>query len=175
MKEALDLSRILPSLLTIYSSEHSDTNNTGGTDNLGLVHQGVVAHTLNGSATAATLRASPEHKQAAEYSNTSVPASELLEGDSTFSVTAVRTMAWVIIDSPKINRSALFMFLTETPNTSSWLNLLESHINNIREDAGRILTAKPVNQQSALAQEPLHRCKSSTIFSVRINANTWCL
>lgn len=54
-----------------------------------------------------------------EYSNTSVQTSQFQDRDPTFSETAVRTMAWVIIDSPKISRSALFMFLTETPNTSS--------------------------------------------------------
>lgn len=54
-KEALDLSKILSSLLNIYSFEHSDTNNTGRIDNLGLVHQGVVAHMLNSSRTAYTL------------------------------------------------------------------------------------------------------------------------
>lgn len=37
----------------------------------------------------------------------------------TFSETAVKIMAWVISDSPKVNLSALFMFFRETPNTNS--------------------------------------------------------
>lgn len=59
------MSKILPSLLNIYSSEHSDTNATGRIDNPGLAHQGVVAHMQNASGTAYTLSGSPEHKQAA--------------------------------------------------------------------------------------------------------------
>ena len=38
----------------------------------------------------------------------------------TFSETAVKVMAWVISDSPKVSLSALFMFFMETPNTNSW-------------------------------------------------------
>lgn len=43
--------------------------------------------------------------------------------EHTLSVTAVRIIAWVMRESPYISRSALERFFTETPNTSSWLNL----------------------------------------------------
>lgn len=43
--------------------------------------------------------------------------------EPTLSVTAVRIMAWVMRESPYISRSAFERFFTETPNTSSWLNL----------------------------------------------------
>ena len=43
--------------------------------------------------------------------------------ERTLSVTAVRIIAWVMRESPYISRSAFERFFTETPNTSSWLNL----------------------------------------------------
>lgn len=43
--------------------------------------------------------------------------------EHTWSVTAVRIIAWVMRESPYISRSALERFFTEIPKTSSWLNL----------------------------------------------------
>lgn len=138
-KEILNSSKILP-FLSIYNCEHKANKETG---NLGLVCR-VFPHMQNSLYT----EWAQNTNNLLKYSNTSVQTSVFQEADSTFSETAVRTMAWVIMESPKINRSALFMFFTETPNTSSWLNLLESHVHCIKKDAWKILPNATQNQQT---------------------------